>query len=472
MAKQIDGSRNNFRMTDEFRSRLLYTWERFKYLPEPGQLAIHNSPEQLRVVGGGVGAGKSYFSAMDAIGFMLWPGTRTWLIAADYERTRPEFEYMRDALLGMGMTTPGKVLFPRRGSAQITANNGALLQTKSATDVEAIAGWRPDCIVGCEAAMLPPEILDKVFERAAEKDAPILLGGTFEGSLGYYADLWRELQGRDNKYLGKSFSLPSWTNRTVYPDGEKDEKILKAKRRMPPELFLERFGGIPHRPHGLVFNFDFARHTAPFEELYDEELPVDIAVDPATHSYPVLFVQRQRNGAVHVLDEVYMKNVIGQEVIPHVVTRPLWPHVDTGVMDIVGSMRQGANIPQIEVWSNTLKNLGERDISWQHVKIVTEEQWRHAITLRLNPPGSEEPLLKFASGLTTSVSIDGRANGVLGELQTYRWPILVHNQAERGRPIKKNEDALSALGYYLLVHYGNVIDRDFKPRRNKRKRVR
>ena len=470
IAWAIDGSRNLFRQTGEFRQRQLYAWAKFGYLPGPEQLEIHNATHQLRQVAGGVGAGKSYSSAMDVLPFLLFPNTRTWLIAADYERARPEFEYIRDALLALDFTTPEQVLFPRRGAAQITAINGSMLQTKSGTDVEAIAGWRPDCILCCEAAMLPSEILFKVFERASEKDAPILLSGTFEGSLGFYADLWRELQAPGNKHGGKSFSLPSWSNKTIYPGGRNDPKILKQEQRMPAELFAERFGGIPHKPSGLVFDFDFAKHTAPVEELYDPSLPVELAVDPATHAYPVLFVQRQRSGAVHILDELYMRNVIGQEVIPHVVVSRFWPIAD-GVMDIAGAKRAGANKPQIEVWNTVLRELGETPIRWSYVHIDLEEQWRYAISLRLNPPGREEPLLKFASHLTTEINYDGTARGILGELRTYQWGPPVLGGSERRRPRKFNEDALSGLGYFLVVHYGNVIDRKFKSRKQRRKRL-
>lgn len=465
-------SRNKFRTSNEFRSRQLYMWSRFGYTPVEEQLNIHNSPEQLRVVAGGVGAGKSYSSIMDVLPIVLFPNTRLWLVAADYERTRPEFEYARDCLMALDFVNPNKVSFPRRGAAQIEALNGSLIQTKSATDVEAIAGWRPDAILGCESAMLPPEILSKLFERGSEKDAIILLSGTFEGSLGYYADLWRELQAKENKYEGKSFSLPSWTNTAIYPGGRQDPEILKQEKRMPKELFLERFGGIPHKPTGMVFDFEFKKHTASYEELYDPSLPVDIAVDPATHTYPVLFVQRWPNGNVHVLDEVYMKNTLGQEVIPHVVANPLWDKVESGVMDVAAWSRQGANIPQIEVWSNTLEEMGEHDVSWRYFRVQTEEQWRNAITLRLNPPSADAPMLKFASHLSARISIDGSANGIIGEMQTYKWGPKPYNGAERRRPIKKNEDALSALGYYLLVHYGNVINRKFKARRNKRAKLR
>src|SRR5690606_39648731 len=68
---------------------------------------------------------------------------------------------------------------------------------------------------------------------------PIFFSGTFEGAYGWYADLWNRWQG-PNDDGGKSFSLPTWTNRAVYPGGREDPEIKRQESLMPPDLFQER----------------------------------------------------------------------------------------------------------------------------------------------------------------------------------------------------------------------------------------
>jgi hypothetical protein len=52
---------------------------------------------------------------------------------------------------------------------------------------------------------------------------------------------------------------------------------------------------------------------------------------------------------------------------------------------------------------------------------------------------------------------------VIGELKSHRWAERNELSSMPGRPIKRNEDALSALGYGLLKRFGPVVQR--APRR-------
>ncbi len=182
--------------------------------------------------------------------------------------------------------------------------------------------------------------------------------------------------------------------------------------------------------------------------------------DPATHTYAVLFVQ-VKDDVVHVLDEVYEHNAIGQEVIPKVIAHRYWSKVQDGVIDIAAKQRQG-NKSQIQVWADELKARGQHGVRWK-MRYVYEEQWRNAIALRLAPP-EKEPMLYFADHLNARTDSTGRANGILGEFLTYRWPQFVEGKSQVSRPIKQNEDALSALGYGLFAHFGAVLQRKAKSR--------
>jgi hypothetical protein len=402
-------------------------WFQAKYKPSIEQQAFHTHPSRLKLAAGGVGAGKSVLTAMELVPYFAIPGALIWLIGPNYDLAKPEFDYLLAVFQELEIVDSNSISTPTRGPCRfrLVADYGSVeCQTKSATDPVGIAGKRPTALAITEAAQHPQEMYFKALERA------------------------------------------------VYPGGRNDPKIKAIEAVMPPDLFQERYGGVPCPPVGLVFKeFSPKSHVKPFSELFDDDGEVELWCDPATHTYAILFVQVAKDGkTVHVLDELYSKNQIGQQVIPQVVTNPLWKHSCTrGVIDVAGTYRQGGGLPQVEVWNSELKRLGEHPISWESVHVRQAKEWYDAIHLRLwsgqghPPPDCDEkgggPLIYFANTLVDRVDPDGRANGVLGELKSHRWAERNELSSMPGRPIKRNEDALSALGYGLLKRFGPVVQR-------------
>jgi hypothetical protein len=436
-------------------------WQSVNFEPYAEQWEIINHPARYKQIAGGVGAGKSLLLAYMGVSYSLIENGLGWIVAPDYDQATICFDYLFQAFADLGLVEDSST--PSRGPRSMRLNILGLTftwVTKSAMDEVALASRRPHVVLSDETAQMPGTILNKFRERAAENRAPVIMAGTFETSLGWYADNFERWQG-SNPEGGKSFSLPTWTNIKKYPGGRRDPEILANERSMPPELFQERFGGVPCKPSGLVFKeFDRKTHCKPVAELYEPGLEVELLIDPATHTYPALFVQRHDDGTVAVLDEIYSKNVIGQQVIPKVVEHPYWKEsCSRGVMDISGTRRQGANKSQVEVWADELQKLKQHPIEWEYTRIFNALDWYNALHLRLWSEQDGKPLLLFADHLRDDISADGSANGIIGELKTHRWPDRSERASLPGRPVKRNEDALSALGYYLLVRFGPVLER-------------
>lgn len=459
-------------LTPAQRNLRTLAWRIAGYEPSPdGQKPFHDSLARFKLMAGGVGAGKSFATAMEIVAYFAIPNAIIWLVGPNYDLAKPEFEYLLDLFLKMGFVDPASITNSSRGARKFrffSEFGGATCETKSSNEMATLAGVRPHVFVVCEAAQHVHEILSKAYERTAQERGPVIFSGTFEGSYGWYADQWLSWQG-PNPEGGQSFSIPTWTNTKVYPGGRNDPEILRLEKTMPPDVFQERFGGVPCPPVGLVFKeFTPRFHVKPLSELYNPDLPVEIWADPATHTYPVLFVQPQADGKTfHVLDEVYAKDQIAQEVIPQVIAKPFWKSVTSGVMDIAGKTRAMGGQSQLEVWSSELARLKEHSVDWFVHKWPQEEK-RNAIHLRLwsgeghsveGTGRSGGPLLYFSDSLNQQVSPDGRANGIIGELKTYRWAQKGEMVSDPRHPIKKNEDAISALGYGLLRHHGPVIQR-------------
>lgn len=433
-------------------------WRLTGYEPTVEQMRFHRSRSRLRLVAGGVRAGKSYGVSAEVHRYVVENGGLCWLVGPDYEQARPEFGYLLQWYTDMGLVNKRSVTYPSRGPCRFRvefSDSWFDFATKSGGDPISLASYAPDVLVMCEAAQQPHEVFLKCLERATQKSAPVILVGTFESSLGWYPELWERWQD-ENEEGGESFSWPTWSNVRVFPGGKSDEKLEQIRVSMPDDLWQERYGAIPCKPKGLVFpQFDRKKHVKKLEELYDPSYPVELWVDPATHTYACLFVQVQGNKVV-VLDEVYEKDSIAQDVIPKVMEVRWWPEIRDGVIDIAAKQRQG-NKSQIQVWEEELKRYGTHPVRWR-MNYWKEEVWRQAISLRLAPP-TGEPLLFFADHLNGRVRQDGIAMGLMGELLTYKWPKIVEGRSLTTRPIKQNEDALSALGYGLLAHFGPVLEK-------------
>jgi hypothetical protein len=433
-------------------------WSLDGYRPSAEQWAFHRSDASIRLIAGGIQAGKSKSTAREGDKYSVIEEGLGWIIGPDYVQARVEFDYLLDLYARMGVLDrgPGAWSRPASGPCHFTTTWGFKWETKSAGDPVKLASRAPDVCLFVEAAQCSEESFMKVVERATRKGAPVIASGTFETSQGWYAKRFQKYQGV-NPEGGVSFSIPSWSNRIAFPGGRKDKKIVRAEAIMPPELFMERFGGVPHTPFGLVFR-EFRRDTHVRRLEYNPELPLEIAVDPAMHCYPILFIQWY-GSQVWVIDELYLRNVIAQDAVQAFLDHPLSKFVDVGVMDIAGTQHH-ANYSQLEVWNEMIAKAGRRPLQFMQRKIW-EKDWRDAISLRLHAKTDDGvPLLTFSDKLGDEVRSDGLSMGLIAEIETYKWALKNEKQALSVRPTKRNEDALSALGYWLHLKFGAVLQRD------------
>lgn len=435
-------------------------WKQDNYVPTPMQADYMFQDINFKLVAGGVRAGKSKSASRSMDWYCAIDNGLIWIIGPDYNKAAVEFKYMLKPYAEMGLIE--EISDPNKDAPKMfKLKGGARVETKSAMDPVKLSSYAPDAILVVEAGACPSEVVDKALERGIEKDAYVVLSGTFEGAFNWYSDLFTELQSEDNKFQGRSYSLPTWSNNIVFPGGRNDPKIKRLEAAVTEEIFLERCAAVPYRPAGLVFReFDPKLHVAKLD--VDPSIPVELAVDPGLHTYAVLFVQRYGD-YVHVLDEVYRHNVITQDIIPEVMANPLWQYVRGGVMDQAGSQRQ-ANKSVAQVW----QEMTGISFRWQYVEI---QQNIDAVKLRLKVGDDDLPRVLFNNTLSFQRAKDGRAGGILSEFQMWQWPqTRTVNQNARRVPVDKNNDALKALGYYLFSTYGPVVERK-KASQPKRKAV-
>lgn len=429
------------------------------YDPTEAQWKVHNDQSRFKQPVGGVRGGKSMVGEKDgvltpwAVDFM--PNKRPgliWLLGNNYAACEGEWNYCVEDFRKLEVLAkpPTKNIDP----GEILIQDGTQIVTKSARYPETIATTAPDVIVVCEAGQVEHEVILRCIERLAEKRGKLIAGGTFEEEeyTSWFKDFYY-LGQADNELGWRSFSIPTWSNKIIYPGGRNDPEILRQEAAMTRERFLERFGGVPCPKTGRVVNqFSNAIHvkSCPF----NKDLPVELAVDPGyAGAYAVLVIQNIA-GQTTLIDEIYVQGVVTEDIIGMCEKyedgspRLWWTAVVGGAIDIAARQHQAMAAP-IEVW------LAKGGVGLQSKKVNIED----GIDL-LNTHLKPHPLTR-----NPGILVDPKCRGFISECGGGKSPVenggIWMRNKDTLKPVDRNNHACKALIYYLSNKYG--FSGQFKP---------
>ena len=422
-----------------------YLFSRVGFEPTEKQRPIMECRKRFILVAGGEQAGKSMIASKYLVSRFLEteePGLY-WLVAADYERTRAEFDYLVQDFANLGILAE---VSKRVDPGRIVLADGTRIETKSAKDPRTLAMRAPNGIIGCEASQLDLESFHRLRGRCAPKRGWLFLAGTFEGSLGWYPQLFQTWQfGTVDE---QSFSLPSYSNRHLYPGGKTDPEILKLKAMASDEFFMERIEGVPSPPQGLVFGeFRPDIHISEDAKWVKGE-PVQIWMDPGYAGAYAVEVVQEINGQICVIDEIYEQGLITKEIIDIAKTRPWWQDVNSGTIDVAGYQHQAMSAPA-EIW---MEETGLY-LSAQKVRI-NEGTERLKSFLKINPETNAPKLIVNPScdGLLSEFGTS--PSPFDGQTRAYRWKMDRDGNIVGETPEDKNNHGVKALIYGLVDKFG------------------
>lgn len=427
------------------------------YVPTPEQARVHfardreGNPARFRLVAGGERAGKSYSAAMEALSYLPWTDLG-WIVGPDYEQTHAEFDYLVEGARALGLVD--SVRRPERMGWSLSLVTGGLVETRSAADPEKLAGRPPDWVLLVEAGQVRDvTVYYRCMTRVAQKRGWLYISGTFESSEGWYPDLYQAWQS-PNEDGGVSFSLPSWTNRSVYPGGRSDPEIKRLERLLPPEVFAERIAGRPMPPKCRVINqFNVVDHVREMRHVESPdpypphgviELPQDcedqLWIDPGyAGAYAVLFVSIWENTA-YVYDEIYLTGYVTEQIIEIARARPRFKHVTCLIMDVSAKAHHAVKSPA-EIWrAQTGLPVHMRKVG------VRDGILRTNASLRPNPETGKPQLY-----------IGTKCKYTQWEFTTgYRYPEDGSGKPLSEIPIDRNNHAAKAIAYGLVANFGFV----------------
>jgi len=400
------------------------------------------------MVAGGIRGSKSVSAAMEAV---VWTphSELVWLGADSYDLTRIEFEYTAEALLSLDWTTPGLVNMPdnRYQPCSLRTRWGTLVETRTLHDVNTFVARAPDFIAICEPGLAQEASLTRARERLSTRRGRLYLPGTFEEvRYQWMEDYWRRWVRWPNEDNAKSFTVPSWVNRVIFPLGKYDPEIA-ALRRACRDLneFLRRVVGVPSQIPDIIMSdsYKVQHHVGNVEwvrkDSYGNILPVQVAIDPGHSSghYVVLTIQII-DGVIRVVDEIDAIGETHGTVIQTATFRDWMPFVLGGTIDPYAADSEifGAVSPKAEWWQQAKVNLTLAP------RLHVEELIK-LIKSFLRDPATGKPRLV----------ISPRCTRLLWEMEHWRRKKSTDGQ---GIPGKNNCDAIKALGYFLTEHLHRV----------------
>ena len=421
-------------------------YEKIGFSPTKLQKDILSSRKRFVLVAGGEQAGKSMVASKYLVARLFEndePGL-FWLVAADYERTRAEFEYLVEDFGSMGLL---KEASKRVDPGRIILADGTRIETKSAKDPRTLAMRAPNGIIGCEASQLDLETFHRLRGRCAPKRGWLFLSGTFEGSLGWYPQMFQAWQSSSSSDE-VSFSLPSYSNEHLYPGGREDPEILALEKVSSDDFFLERIEGIPSPPQGMVFTE--IRPDIHIQNVeYEPDVPVHLWIDPGyAEAYAVEVIQVV-NDQIRVIDEIYERDLITDEIIEIAQSKIWWKDAQFGVIDVAGFQHQAMAAPA-EVW------MEKTGIYFDSQKIrINDGTERLKAFLKTDPVEQREPRIVFnpkCEGILSEFGI--KPNPFDGQTRAYRWKMDRDGTIVGETPEDRYNHGVKAVIYGLINRYG------------------
>ena len=421
-------------------------YEKVNFTPTELQKAILGSKKRFTLVAGGEQAGKSMVASKYLLARFLDTGSSGlfWLVAADYERTRAEFEYLVEDFANLGLL---KEASKRVDPGRIILGDGTRIETKSAKDPRTLAMRAPDGIVGCEASQLDLETFNRLRGRCAPKRGWMFLSGTFEGSLGWYPQMYQAWQHSSSKDE-QSFSLPSYSNEHLYPGGRQDPEILALEKASSDDFFMERIEGIPSPPQGMVFTeIRPDIHVQDIEYVPDQ--PVHIWIDPGYAEAYACEIVQIINDQVRVIDEIYERDLVTDDMIDIAQSRPWWRDARYGVIDVAGFQHQAMAAPA-ERW------MERTGIYFDSQKIrINDGTERLKSFLKTDPVDQREPRIVFnpkCEGILSEFGV--MPNPFDGQSRAYRWKMDRDGNIVGETPQDQYNHGVKAIIYGLINRFG------------------
>lgn len=243
------------------------------YKPHEGQEFLHFTDWNYFCAPWGARSGKTIAAAAEILFTMGLPGTRTWVVAPNYELTDRVFDYVYrwlvvDMIFGQGSV---KKASKSKDNRYVEMQWGSFVRGKSAENPDSLAGEQLDFIAFDECARCTEQIFLEFLEgRTLDRKGRVLFISTPRG-YNWFRDYFNRGQDPEMQEKGwSSLNFPTWENPYI------DEEFLRSKRsETPDDIWRQEYGGDFVTQAGLIWP-DFRNRLKPDGHIFN---PDDFVLD-------------------------------------------------------------------------------------------------------------------------------------------------------------------------------------------------
>lgn len=411
--------------------------------------------------------GKSYHIARHVGAYLMLPDVHGWIVAPTYEDGSKEFGYLfKDlATLGILRAARRKHYDIRGGNMHIELKNDSWVKVVSANEPENLRREQLDFVIYAEASKLPADLHERyVYSRVERRRGKVFWPTSHKGygwvhesvrlrSLPTKDKTWTwgpwvdTAGGRTRERVGGElnpvYDQEYWSCQVSYVEefgevlhqGEfSPEAIAKARRRLPPPMFAEQFGGEAASYAGLIYPFDPAIHECePFEIPRDwtHVVGYDHGAGGGSDPTAILFGSYSPDGTLYWWNEIFDTAVHSvTERAGHLKIK-LGGRTPSAIMRGADAKQVGVELRQAGLFSQVPH---DHDITARIIRMTELMQAR---------PISDRPHPTMARRWKIH---RGRCPNLKREILNYEW-----DEKNPGKPKDGNDHALEAAGYAALA---------------------
>lgn len=410
-----------------------------KFAPHAGQWAIadaFNEGAQRVVVRAGRRFGKSALALNLVLREALQNPGRYWIIAPEYRQAKTI--YWRDLV---DEFIPEQLII-RKNDAELIIEllslvdgKKSVIEFKGSDNENTLRGAGLKGVVLDEFAFQKEHVWSKIVSpMLVQTNGWALFITTPNGVANHFKTFWDDAVAReaDGDKDWRTFHFTSYDN-TLEPHMK--ENLDKERLRLSPEFFEQEYMAEFAKFVGLIYTgFDEARHVQNFE--VDENWTFYRAIDfGATDPDAVPFIGVNRDGVIHVFDEIYMSNLYTSEFAELIKQKSAHRYFVATYADSAGKQQ--------------IMDLGTYGIHCIPVKKNTGEGNKNWIIAGID---RVHQLLKDGK-----IVVHPRCKGLIKEFMSYSWRKDRLGEAVN-LPEDKNNHLLDAFRYFVISYQGETED--------------
>jgi hypothetical protein len=356
------------------------------------QMEVYTSPARFKCVVAGRRWGKTQLAKVSLIKFARRPRRLVWYVAPSYRMAR---QIMWPELVAS--IPRAWVRKYHETLLSIHLINGSTIELKGADNPDSLRGVGVHYLVMDEVQDIDPDAWKKVLRPTlASTGGHAMFIGTPK-AYNFLHELWSMGQ-RDNPGAWASWQFPTITSPFI-PLHE----IEAARADMDEKSFKQEFEASFETMSGRVY-YPFDRNTHAARPLaFNADLPIWIGQDFNIDPMSSVVFQKQRNGEIWAVDEIYLPNSNTDELCDEI-ERRYWRHLDQVVIypDPAGAYRGHQR--------------GESDLDIFRSRGFKKQKYR-----KKHPPVADRVnavnrMLKAADG-TTKLYVDPRCKHFINALE-------------------------------------------------------